>query len=121
MLGDRQLAARSTARNELERSKFYDLGVAIVGYAIVLTVELIPDSPTSSQAKVRITTAQGIPYLPPQLKLAILNEDETPALTESVSRERDTWIQREFSLNEGEVFKVKIALDEFSLIETFEA
>jgi hypothetical protein len=118
LLGDRP---RSTAGNGLERSKFYDLGVAIVGYAIVLTVELIPDSPTSSQAKVRITTAQGIPYLPPQLKLAILNEDETPALTESVSRERDTWIQREFSLNEGEVFKVKIALNEFSLIETFEA
>ena len=63
----------------------------------------------------------AIGYSPDSINEAILNEDETPALTESVSRERDTWIQREFSLNEGEVFKVKIALDEFSLIETFEA
>ncbi|MBE9146652.1 DUF1822 family protein [Planktothrix mougeotii] len=57
-------------------------------------------------------------YLPPDLKLTVLEDTEVVFL-EATSRSADNWIQLQFHGEPGEHFSIKIELGDISIIENF--
>ena len=60
--------------------------------------------------------ANNEPYLPPGLKLTILDQGDQ-VFIETQARNTDNWIQLKFTGDAGEKFKVKVTLEEATIIE----
>ncbi len=57
-------------------------------------------------------------YLPPDLKLTVLEDTEVVFL-EAISRSADNWIQLQFHGEPGEHFSIKIELGDISITDNF--
>jgi hypothetical protein len=57
-------------------------------------------------------------YLPPDLKLTVLEDTEVVFL-EAISRSADNWIQLQFDGEPGEHFSIKIELGDISIMDNF--
>jgi Protein of unknown function (DUF1822) len=109
-----------TARQEpaIRRAKLIDLGIQIANYPVALVVELNPNPNQTVEVCLQVHPTQAQPYLPPELKLVVLDQSGNRFL-EAQSREADNYIQLIFSGNPGERFSIQVALGEASVTEDF--
>lgn len=101
-----------TASTGIRRGKPIVLG----DHAIALTIELTP-TPTEIEILLQVHPIDAL-RLPPQLKLTILDDEETIFL-EARSRQADDFLQLRFSGRAGERFGVQMAIDAVSVTEDF--
>ncbi|MBW4660425.1 MAG: DUF1822 family protein [Drouetiella hepatica Uher 2000/2452] len=108
-------AASQDRSQSLRRAKLIDLNIQMPN-PVALVVELTPDAEqTAICLQVHPT---GTTYLPPDLRLAVLDEAGAIFL-EAQSRGTDNYIQLQFSGHSGETFQVQVAIADASVIESF--
>ncbi|MDF5740353.1 DUF1822 family protein [Nostoc sp. S13] len=103
----------------LKRAKLIDLGIQIKSQSVVLLVALLPETETEVGIRVQLHPAHGKPYLPANVKLALLSESEN-LLQEVQARTEDSYVQLpRFDVQPGESFLIQVALDNFQITESF--
>ncbi|HEY9640588.1 MAG TPA: DUF1822 family protein [Coleofasciculaceae cyanobacterium] len=113
--GFRGMETAEPPETTLRRAKLIDLNIQMP-HPVALVVELTPDA---QQTEIRLQVhPTGQPYLPPQLRLAVLDESGATFL-EAQSREADNYIQLQFRGTPGETFQVRVAIADASVVESF--
>jgi hypothetical protein len=111
------------AQNQYEitvrQAKLIDVGMALDGQAVVLSLAITLNADTSMNVLVQTYPAAGSSYLPPSLKLSMLSE--TGELMQAVySREQDSYIQlRHFRGEAGDSFEIQVSLNNVCISESF--
>lgn len=100
----------------VKRCKLIELGTA--EQAVVVMVAITEDSTQEINICVEVQPPKGQPYLPPNLQLMVLDEDEE-AVIDAHARSDNKNIQLEFGGEPGDRFSIKVALDEVSVTENF--
>ncbi|MEH2195437.1 MAG: DUF1822 family protein [Nostoc sp.] len=99
--------------------KLIDLGMQLSHRSVALLVGLTPEADGKVAVRVQLHPAKGQTYLPPNIKLALISQSES-ILQEIQSRIQDNFIQlKRFICSPGKIFKIQVAIDEFSLTEEF--
>lgn len=117
--GYTQIASQLAEPSELKitRGKRLTLGRRYDDEQIILVMNLISTSLSELDISVEIYPSNGQTYLPKSLRLMILDDTgETVMQAEARSTKQ---IQLQFSGEPGECFKVRVALADLSLTETF--
>jgi hypothetical protein len=110
-----QLAEPSDLK--ITRGKRLTLGRRYDDEQVILVMNLIPTSLSELDISVEIYPTNGQTYLPKNLRLMILDDTgETVMQAEARSTKQ---IQLQFSGEPGECFKVRVALADISMTETF--
>lgn len=99
------------------RVKLIDLGLHVNGKTVALAIALVEKSDQRMGVMLRVYPTGDEPYLPPGLKLILI--DDANQSYEVTARRKDLYIQRKFSAHSGEGFRVRIALGEASVTESF--
>jgi len=87
--------------------------------SVALLVGLTPKTDGTVAVRVQLHPAKGQTYLPPNVKLALISQSES-ILQEIQSRIQDNFIQlKRFICSPGKIFKIQVAIDEFSVTEEF--
>jgi hypothetical protein len=103
---------------EIKRGKVIDLGINAGGRKVVLVVRISEVCDRRLRIQVQIYPGDNCLYLPSDLRLVILDEDED--VFEAVTaRTQDKLIQYEFEGDSGEQFKIKIGLKNALATESF--
>jgi Protein of unknown function (DUF1822) len=97
--------------------RLIDLGVQLKDISVALLINLSPIAQGSVGIQAQLC-AIGDGYLPPNLKLMIM-DDCDQLMREVVSRSMDNLIQLAFDGEVGEKFQVKVSLGEFHMTEIF--
>ena len=106
---------QNSLQGSLRRAKLIDLNIQMP-HPVALVVELTPeDEQTAICLQVHPTDTT---YLPPDLRLAVLDEAGEIFL-EAQSRGTDNYIQLQFSGQLGETFRVQVAIADASVVESF--
>jgi Protein of unknown function (DUF1822) len=106
-------------RATIKGAKLIDLGVQLGGQSVALLVAIAKEEDEKVAIRVQVHPAAGQIYLPPNLKLALLNE-AGDILQEVPSRSLDNFIQLPiFKGSPGEQFAIEISLDNFRIQEDF--
>ncbi len=106
---------QTSLQGSLRRAKLIDLNIQMP-HPVALVVELTPeDEQTAICLQVHPT---GTTYLPPDLRLSVLDEAGEIFL-EAQSRGTDNYIQLQFSGQPGEAFRVQVAIADASVVESF--
>lgn len=100
------------------RVKLIDWGMQVAGNAVALSVALIQKADGQVGVLVRVYPTGSAAYLPPDLKLILLDE-LGQILREVTARQADVYIQLKLNGQPGEQFSVRVALAEASLTEDF--
>jgi Protein of unknown function (DUF1822) len=104
----------------VEGIKLIDLGVQLGDRSVALLVGLTQEENGKVGIRVQLYPAGGQTYLPHKIQLALLSNSED-LLQESEARIQDNMIQlKRFTCPVGTSFKIKIALDDFSIAEDFQ-
>jgi hypothetical protein len=93
-------------------------GVAELPCAIVLILEVQASEMRSSWIRIQVRPADVQPYLPPHLRLTVLDESGTGFL-ETVSRQADYFLQLQFNGQVGERFSLQVRLGDTQVTEDF--
>lgn len=124
-LGFRNLRLRNFAVFEpsvddsIARAKVFNLGVRFGNRQIVLLVRLVPEDNDDVGVTLQVHPQKDELTLPYTLKLRVLENANTVFL-EAQARERDNYIQLQFSGQPKEVFAVEIILDDVKFTEQFQ-
>lgn len=111
----------------VKRGKELDLGIRLGGSFVSLVVSVKYEAPEKTHIRLRVypsSQTENI-YLPPNLKLSVLDEkgepvlDEAQAPLEAISRATDNWIQLQLYGSPGEEFRVNLSLDNTKITEDF--
>ncbi len=94
-----------------------DLGVQLAGKAISLMVAVLRKPDQTVAILLRVYPMGSQRYLPPGLRLAGLQDDQS--FLETESRDRDDYIQLKFCAGSGEQFQVRVSLGDASITESF--
>jgi hypothetical protein len=114
--GDRFTSAQIKAPSPtVSRSKLLDL--VMTGEQLLLVVGLLPLAKREREIWIKLSPTNNRSYLPCNLQLAILNE-MGEAIMQATAKKTES-ILLKFSGEVGEYFRLKIDLDDFSLIEAF--
>lgn len=106
-------------RAGVKRAKTIDLGIQLKEYKVALVATLMPQADAEEiKINFQVHPADGKKYLPPNLKLIVLNEDGEK-FDESRSRRYDQAIQLELAGESGVRFTVKLALGDAYITEEF--
>jgi Protein of unknown function (DUF1822) len=97
----------------MSRAKVID-----VGTPVVLVLELTPTDSEVFDIRLRVYPGGNSIYLPPNLKLIILDKTGN-ACMEAQAKNLNDWIQLEFSCQHEEKFSVRMTLGETSITEQF--
>lgn len=97
--------------------KLIDLGMQLAGHPVVLLVTLALEV-EEIVVRLRVYPAGRQIYLPPSLRLIVVDEFGTVCL-EAQARSDDNWMQLKFSGESGERFSVRVALGDISITEDF--
>ncbi|MBD2464602.1 DUF1822 family protein [Oscillatoria sp. FACHB-1407] len=108
----------NTQESRVRRAKLIDLGIQFNRQPIALVVELQPTATESTQVCLQVHPTQDQSYLPPDLRLTVLDESGATFL-EAESRAADNYIQLQFSGTAGERFGVQITLGNSRVYEEF--
>jgi len=100
------------------RVKLIDWGMQVAGNAIALSVALIQKVNGQVGILLRVYPTSDAAYLPPELKLILLDESGQ-ILREITARRTDIYIQLKLNGQPGEEFSVSVALGEGSITEYF--
>ncbi|BCL35249.1 DUF1822 family protein [Nostoc sp. MS1] len=95
-----------------------DLGIYLLGQAIVLIVGILPKSDGRMLILLRLYPSQKQSHLPAGLKLIGLDEIGN-LFFEVESRQKDAYIQFKFTADMGDRFSVRVVLDDASFTEDF--
>ncbi|MEH1800612.1 MAG: DUF1822 family protein [Nostoc sp.] len=99
--------------------KLIDLEMQLSNQSVALLVGLTPETDGKVAVRVQLHPAKGQTYLPPNIKLALISQSES-ILQEIQSRIQDNFIQlKRFVCPAGKIFKIQVAIDEFSVTEEF--
>jgi Protein of unknown function (DUF1822) len=112
-------AALRASTTAIKAAKLIDWGIELETRSLVLLVVLTPEENEQVGILVQVHPAQGKPYLPPDLKLAVLSE-RGEKLKEVCSRSLDNYIQLPYFQGiVGERFQIQICLDRVCMKENF--
>lgn len=100
------------------RGKLIDLGMQLVGQAVALVIEFVPQPNGSAKVLLQVHPSEGATMLPPDLQLQVLSEFGT-VLRQVQSRTIDNYIQLELVAEAGEQFNVRVALGQAEVTERF--
>lgn len=106
------------SKQRVSRAKLIDLGMHLAGHPIALVVELIPESEHKTNILLQVHPAGSRIFLPPLLQLTVLDENGEVFL-EAKARSADNYIQLQFNGLRGELFCVKVAMGDVSVVEDF--
>lgn len=95
-----------------------DLGMYLNGHAIALMVGVLPKADGRQLILLRLYPFQAESCLPKALKLAVF-DDQNNVLVELESRDRDQYIQFKLTAEPRDAFKVRVSLNEASVVENF--
>jgi len=95
-----------------------DLGIYLLGQAVVLIVGILPKSDGRMLILLRLYPAEKQSHLPPGLKLIGLDE-EGNLFFEVESRQQDAYIQFKFTGDRGDRFTVRVVLNDASFTDNF--
>ncbi|MDZ7961372.1 MAG: DUF1822 family protein [Aulosira sp. DedQUE10] len=111
-----EIAAKNISINGI---KLIDLEMQLSNQSVALLVGLTPETDGKVAVRVQLHPAKGQTYLPPNIKLALVSQSES-ILQEIQSRIQDNFIQlKRFICPPGKIFKIQVAIDEFSVTEEF--
>ena len=105
--------------NSIAKAKVIDLGVRLSDRHVILLVKLVPENNNDIGVTLQVHPQKDEITLPYTLKLRVLENFETVFL-EAQARERDNYIQLQFSGQPQEVFTVEILLDDAKFTEQFQ-
>jgi Protein of unknown function (DUF1822) len=113
------VSLRASTTATVKGAKLIDCGIELGSQKIILLILLTPEQNKEIGILVQIHPAQGKPYLPSDLRLAVLSEaGET--LKQVSSRSLDNYIQLPYFQGiSGESFSIQITLDRACSIENF--
>ncbi len=98
--------------------KLIDLGVQLGGKSLALMVALSLEAEDKTAIIVQVHPTGNEKYVPPNLKLLLLESGNV--LQQIQSRSRDSYIQlNQFKGLSGTSFSIQLTLDDFSMIENF--
>lgn len=115
---DQQADSLSSGATEVQCAKLIDLGVRLGQAAVVLLVELQPETSDRISVHLRVYPANGNLYLPTGVQLVLLDAVGETASTVT-AREADNYIQLRLIGQPGEAFGVTLALNQVSVTEQF--
>lgn len=102
----------------VRKGKVLNLGVQLAEQQVILVIEIKPAESDRFQILVQVHPASGTLYLPPNLRLLILDgQDQT--FLEAQAREADSFIKLSFRGSVGEVFGVRVSLENAVITEYF--
>ncbi|HEY9620390.1 MAG TPA: DUF1822 family protein [Crinalium sp.] len=113
-----ELEPRERQERSIRRAKLIDLGIQLAHHPVALVVELYPNSSGSVEVCLQVHPTVPQIYLPPELKLLVLDQSGTTFL-EAQSRQADNYIQLLFNGTPGERFSVQVTLGNASVTENF--
>lgn len=97
-------------------ARLFDIRVNLVNHAVILVVNLTKEDDNKTIVWLQVYPSQE-EYLPPDLKLSVLVDDEI--FDEVIARSADILIQCQFDANIGDQFTIKISLGEISVRQNF--
>lgn len=101
------------------RAKLIDLGMRLGRTTVALLVAIAEESDRTLKVYVQLHPAIGESYLPRNIKLSLIS-DIGKNLSESQSRIQDKYIVlKNIEVDRDESFSIRVALDDFSIIEKF--
>jgi len=119
LLKPQQLGLAFKKEMSVTRGQAIDLGMQIDKLSLALVVK-ITSEPHSEEVDILIQVhPMGEITLPEGVKL-IISDESGKTVLEATSRDEDNWIQREFSAELGEKFKITIAFGDSMLTKDFE-
>jgi hypothetical protein len=97
-----------------------DLGIELGEKSVVLAIAIFQNGDEMIEVLVQVHPSRSQTYLPPNLRLTMLDETNEVLQPEVRSRSQDNYIQlKRFNGQTGDRFRIQIALDEFNIIEDF--
>ena len=104
--------------NSIQRAKLIDLGIQFSGRQIVLLVEITSEANDTVAVVLQVHPSPKDVYLPEALTLKVI-ESSGEVFMQAQARERDNFIQLQFSGRSQERFTVQIVLKDAELTEHF--
>lgn len=101
--------------NRIERGKIINLQ----GTAVALIIFIYPSPNHGNRILLQVHPTIPQSYLPSDLKLLVWDRAAPSIRMEAVSRQRDNYLQLEFTASEEEAFGVTISLGEVEMTEAF--
>ena len=111
--------SESEAINSIQRAKLIDLGIHFGDRSVVLLVEITPEDNGSIAVTLQVHPNLERTYLPETLTLKVI-ESSGKVFMQARSRDRDNFIQLQFSGQPKEHFAVQIILDDAEITEQFQ-
>ncbi|MBD1944366.1 DUF1822 family protein [Coleofasciculus sp. FACHB-712] len=102
----------------VQLARVINLGMQPHENQVILMISVIPEADNKANIQSRVLPAENQTYLPPNLKLIVLDENEEIFL-EAQSRIADNWIQLTFIVESGNKFSIKVALEDTGVTEYF--
>jgi hypothetical protein len=102
----------------IARGQEIDLGMQLAEHKLALVVRMPPQLDSEINITVQVHPLENKNYLPKNLILSVLDESESVIL-EAESRDEDNFIQLALIAEMGEKFRIKISLEESTIIQDF--
>jgi hypothetical protein len=120
LITSRQMQMRYRFRESLtiERGRAIDLGMELEGQSVALVTNVSPETETEIEIRLQVYPMNDETYLPPGLKLIIIDESGEEVLNVE-SRESDNAIQLSFTAEFGERFSAVVALGDVRVSQEF--
>ncbi|MCU0537812.1 MAG: DUF1822 family protein [Hydrococcus sp. Prado102] len=123
ILETKQLAIvreKTQFRIDIKRAKVLDLGLQLGEQSVALTIAISQNDDETVKVLVQVHPIRPQTYLPPNLRLIMLDENNEMLQDEVRSRSHDNYIQlKRFDGKTGDSFKIQVALNEISITEDF--
>ncbi|NEO30908.1 MAG: DUF1822 family protein [Symploca sp. SIO3C6] len=103
---------------DVRRARLIDLGMQLAGNPLALIVELTSETDQKTEITIQVHPTGNQIYLPPLVQLTVLDESGSIFL-EAQSRSADNYIQLQFRGLPEELFSVRVALGDASILEDF--
>jgi hypothetical protein len=102
----------------IKRGKLIDIGAYLGDCQVILLVVIKPISEEKNSILVQVRPAGEQKYLPPDLKLILLDESGINCKV-AVARNQDNFIQIQFNASNNDQFSIQLMLEDHSITEKF--
>jgi Protein of unknown function (DUF1822) len=99
-------------------AKLLDLGIQIVDQPLMLIVDISPQVDQKTSIRLQLHPTGDEIYLPQGVQLTVL-DDSGAVFLEAQARSADNYIQLQLRGDIGEIFSVRVALNDISITEQF--
>ncbi len=103
----------------VSRAKLINLGIRFNNRNVILLIQMNPEANGDIDVTLQVHPSPNDIYLPEALELQVI-ESSDEVFMQAQARDRDNYIQLEFSGQPQEVFSVKIILDGLKFFEKFQ-